>query len=258
MMKIYNLLGFIISFILAFVCYFSTSNIFIGAGVLVGSVAFYFIFIYKKILFNTILIVAPIMIKPAFTKRPPMSYKTNTTKIQECYIFLNNFLVSLSIKGSISAAIESTMTSVSDEFLEYMESISELTPEEKLLYLNKYFNLHTYQIFVDVVFLWLEEGGDILNMSSHITNEMREIQEYVTYSKSVSRRKAVEISTLWLFSLAIVIALKFSLNDYYSSLLKKPIFIGAVILLAMLVLLSLYILVSRVTNLEVRRSNQNG
>ena len=236
MMKIYNLLGFIISFILAFVCYFSTSNIFIGAGVLVGSVAFYFIFIYKKIL----------------------SYKTNTTKIQECYIFLNNFLVSLSIKGSISAAIESTMTSVSDEFLEYMESISELTPEEKLLYLNKYFNLHTYQIFVDVVFLWLEEGGDILNMSSHITNEMREIQEYVTYSKSVSRRKAVEISTLWLFSLAIVIALKFSLNDYYSSLLKKPIFIGAVILLAMLVLLSLYILVSRVTNLEVRRSNQNG
>lgn len=234
-MKLYNTLGFIISIVLTFVCYFATSNIFVGIGVLVLSISFYFIFLYKKL----------------------NAHNSNTRKIHECYLFINNYLVTLSIKKSLVAAFDATRTSISDDFSEYITSIEEMNPQEKLLYLNKYFPFHIFQIFIDIIFLWQEEGGDILDMSSHITNEMREIKEYVTYSQSVGRRKTLEIGTLWFFSLTIVIALRLSLSDFYANLLKQPIFIGAIVGLAVLVLFSIYILVSRITNIEVRR-NYNG
>ena len=234
-MKLYNILGLIIVIALTFVCYFATSNIFVGIGVLVLSVTFYFVFIYKKL----------------------SAHNSNTRKIHECYLFINNFLITLSIKGSLNAAFDATRTSISDDYSEYIASIEEMNPQEKLLYLNKYFPYHIFQIFIDIVFLWQEEGGDILDMSSHITNEMREIKEYVTYCQSISRRKALEIGTLWFFSLAIVIALRLSLSDFYANLLKQPLFIGAVVGLAILVLFSIYILVLRITNIEVRR-NSNG
>lgn len=231
-MKLYNTLGIVIALVLTFVCYFATSNIFVGIGVFVSAVAFYFVFLYKKLL----------------------SHRSNTKKVHECYLFINNFLITLSIKGSLTAAFDATRTSISDEYSEFLASIEEMNPQEKLLYLNKYFPFHVFQIFTDVVFLWQEEGGDILDMSSHITNEIREIKEYVTYCQSISRRKSLEIGTLWFFSLAIVIALRLSLNDFYAGLLKQPLFIVAVVALAVLVLFSIYILVLRVTHLEIRRS----
>ena len=234
-MKLYNALGLVISLLLTFVCYFATSNIFVGIGVLILSVVFYFLFLYKKL----------------------FAHRINVQKIHECYLFINNFLITLSIKGSLNAAFDATRTSISDEYSEYVASIEEMTPQEKLLYLNKYFPYHIFQIFTDVVFLWQEEGGDILDMSSHITNEMREIKEYVTYCQSVSRRKALEIGTLWFFSLAIAIALRLSLSDFYGGLLKKPLFIAAIVALAILVLFSIYLLVMRITNIEIRRNNND-
>ena len=234
-MKIYNALGLVISLVLSFVCFFATSNIFVGVGVLVLCIAFYFALIYKKL----------------------SAHKTNTQKIHECYLFINNFLITLSIKGSLNAAFDATRTAISDDYSEYVASIEEMTPQERLLYLNKYFPFHIFQIFIDVVFLWQEEGGDILDMSAHITNEMREIKEYVTYCQSISKRKSLEIGTLWFLSLGIVIALRLSLNDFYAGLLKQPLFVVSVVALAILVLFSIYLLVLRVTHIEVRR-NYNG
>lgn len=232
-MKLFNLLGFVIGIILAFVCYFATSNIFIGVGVLLFYLIIYFLLFHKKIQYFLI----------------------NISKIQECYFFINNFLITLSIKGSLNAAFDATKTSISDEYKEYIESIDELNPQEKLLYLNKYFPYHIFQIFVDVVLLWLDEGGDILEMSSHITNEIREIKEYTTYCQSIGKRKALETFVLWFFTLAILVVLKLSLSSTYAEMLNQPVFLIAVILMAVLFIFSIYLLINKVTVLEIRRSD---
>ena len=230
-MKIYNFLGLVISFILAFVSFFATSNIFVGAGVLIACITFYFIFIYKKL----------------------TNHLSVLKKVHECYLFSNNFLVTLSIKQTLNASFEAVRTSVSDEFFEYLQSIDELNPQEKLLYLNKYFPFHSFQIFVEVILLWIEEGGDILQMSSHVINAIREMQEYASYCQSIDKRKGFEIATLWFFSLIIVIVLKFSLTGSYAEMLKQPIFIASVIGLVLLVLFSIYLFILKVTTLDIRR-----
>lgn len=230
-MKLFNTLGIVISAILGFISFFASSNVFIGAGVLVASLLFFFLVAYKKI----------------------QNHIQNVSKIHECYLFINNFLITLSIKESLNASLEATANSISDEFKEYMVSISDLNPQEKLLYLEKYYPFHIYRLFTDVVFLWLEEGGKILDMSSHITNEMRQIEEYVAYSQSISKRKTVEIGTLWLFSLAIIVVLRVVLTDTFLGLLKSPIYLISIPLLMGVFLLSLYLLILRVSKLEIRR-----
>ena len=233
-MKIYNLLGFVISILLAFVSYFATSNLIVGGGVLVGCIGFYFLLLYKKI----------------------DGHKTLVKKTHECFLFINNYLITLSIKGTLVSAFETTRTSISDDFMEFLSSIEDLKPREKLMYLSKYFPFHIYQIFTDIIFLWEEEGGDILAMASHISNEVREMEEYVGYCQSIGKRKAAELATLWFFSLTIVVVLRLSFSSTYSDLLKHPIFVGSIVLLVLMVLLTVYILLNRITHLEIRR-NEN-
>ena len=232
-MKFFNTLGLTICALIAFVSFYATSNVFIGAGVLVVAVVFYFLLAYKIL----------------------QKYIQKITKIHECYLFINNFLITISIKESLNAAFEATTNSISEEFCEYVLSIGDLNPQEKLLYLSKYFTFHIYRIFTDIVLLWQEEGGKILDMSSHITNEMREIEEYVTYCKSISKRKSLEIGTLWLFSLAIIVVLRLSLSDIFTGLLTNPIYLASVPALMLVFLFSMYLLLQRVTKLEIRGSN---
>ena len=231
-MRVFNTLGLALSIILGFVSFYATSNVFIGGGVLIVAIVFYFLIAYK-ILHEHLL-------------------KMN--RIHECYLFINNFLITLSIKESLNAAFEATTNSISEDFSEYVLSIGDLNPQEKLLYLSKYFTFHIYRIFVDIILLWQEEGGKILEMSSHITNEMREIEEYATYRKSISKRKSLERGTLWLFSLAIVVVLRLSLSDIFSGLLSSPIYLISVPALMLVFLFSMYLLIARVTKLEIRGS----
>lgn len=232
-MKFFNTLGIIVSALIGFVSFFATSNVFIGGGVLIVGIMFYFLVSYKML----------------------QKYIIKLNRIHECYLFINNFLITLSIKDSLNAALESTTSSISEEFCEYVLSVGDLNPQEKLLYLSKYFTFHIYRIFADIVLLWQEEGGKILDMSSHITNEMREIEEYVTYCKSISKRKSLEIGTLWLFSLAIVVVLRLSLSDIFEGLLKNPIYLISVPALMLVFLFSMYLLLVRVTKLEIRGSD---
>ena len=229
-MKIYNLLGLIISIVLGFISYFATSNVYIGGGVLVACVLFYFLFVYNSM----------------------RKYIDKSRRIHECYLFTNNFLITLSIKESLNASFDATKTSISDDFCAYLESIRDLNPQEKLDYLRRYFPFHIFSLFVDIINLWVDEGGRILDMSSHITNELRELEEYLVFSRSVNKRKSFEIATLWAFSLVIIVVLKFVLSDYYSSMLQHPVFMISIGLFVFVILFSVYLLVQRVTKIEVR------
>lgn len=232
-MKNFILISFLINLILGLISFFVTENIFIGGSIFIVSLIFLLTIINKKLI----------------------NYKKEVNRIHECYLFINNFLITLSIKESLNSAFETVETSVSEEFYDFLKSIDELNPQEKLIYLNKYFPFHVYQIFVDIVNVWVDEGGNILEMSNHIIDEIRQIEEYVSFSQSISRRKIIEASSLWLFSLLVVVVLKISLNSSFSLILKQPVFIISTIFTCILFLATTYLAVNKMTKLEIRRSN---
>ena len=228
-------LGLILGVIFAVIAFISTNTIWVALAVM-GLTIIYFLFI----------------VNPTFKKM-----QDKTTRFHECYRFINTFIISLSIKGATKGTLETTVSSMSESFKKEYELLLDMSEGEKIHYLHKYFNFHIYQLFTDLFDLWEEEGGNILDMSTHLINECRLVEEYINECSSISKKKIGEFSILWTFSLIILVVLRFSLSTFYTMLTKQMFFQVSIIGIFAFLLVSIHIFLSKVSKIEIDRSGDN-
>lgn len=181
-------------------------------------------------------------------RRQKDKYQEKTRRYHQCFRFINTYLTSLSIKGSLSYARESSYNISDDKVKEVMDSIKELDEEEQLSYLSKYFKFDLYRLFVDTVTLWNEQGGDILKMSERLINKVRLKEEYLLNCESMHKSRIVEFSILWSITLIILASLRFALSQFYSKVVKTPFYQIAVVVIFLFILVSIYVLTKRISN----------
>ncbi|MCR5505849.1 MAG: hypothetical protein K6F07_02510 [Bacilli bacterium] len=229
-MNIAIIIGTIISLIFGVVTYVSTSNL------IATAVSFAISFIY-------FLAIAGQMIK---------KYQLKINRYHECYQFCNTFLVSLSIKGAIKSAIDSTMETMPSNFKKKTMGMEEFNEEEKLQFLAQYFKFNTYGLFLNIVNLWSEQGGDILDMASHLINETRLTEEYIVESNRLAIKHVLEFAILWVFSLVILVVLRFALSQFYEKMIRQAYFPFAVVGILMFALATIHVAIVRMCRLEIR------
>lgn len=225
---------------------------FLLIGVIVSFAFAGLIFIASENVISTISIfMITLLFFVLLIKRQIDKYQEKTRRYHQCYQFINSYLISLSIKGSLSAARESSYGTADKGTREVIDSIKDLDEEEKLSYLSKYFKFDLYQLFVDTIKVWSEQGGDILTMSQYLINQVRLKEEYLLYCESVHRSKLIEFFVLWGITLTILTSLRFSLSQFYTRIIHAMFFQIAVVVLFLFVLLSIYLMVSRITNVTL-------
>ena len=176
-------------------------------------------------------------------------YRQKTHRYHQCYQFINTYLISLSIKGSMTAALESGYNTADSGTKEIIDSIKEMDEEEKLSYLNKYFRFDLYRLFLDTVNLWNEQGGDILAMSQYLMNQVRLKEEYILWCESSHRSKLIEFSVLWAIALMILAALRFALSQFFGYIVKTLFYQIAVVVIFLFVIVSIYVMTNRITSI---------
>ncbi len=224
------LLFIVIGLVAATTTYISLDNVFYAIGVL----AVYIL--------TGIFVFNPILNKHSIKVR----------KYHECYHFINNFVIALSIKKSISGSLESTVNSMPSEFVDIYSGLESMNDKEKLNYLQTYFPFHVFHLFLQIVDLWEENGGDILRMSKYLIAETRYNEEYITKAESMSTHKYVEIGILWAFCALIVVILRFSLKEFYDKIKTQTLFIIAILVLFVFILFTIYLLIMKATNLSLK------
>ena len=225
---------------------------FLLLGVLVSFAFAGLIFIASENFISTISIfLISLLFFVLLIKRRIDKYQEKTRRYHQCYQFINSYLISLSIKGSLSAARESSYGTADKGTREVIDSIKDLDEEEKLSYLSKYFKFDLYHLFVDTIKVWREQGGDILTMSQYLINKVRLKEEYLLFCESVHRSKLVEFFVLWGITLTILTSLRFALSQFYTKIIHAMFFQIAVVVLFLFVLLSIYLMVSRITNVTL-------
>ena len=228
-MNIY-LAGLTCSIVFSGVAFVSTNNLIVT--ICVGLASFiYFFFIGSKVVKKT---------------------NVKIQRFHECYYFINNFIVSLSIKGSVKNALESASNYVSNELDSVLNGIKDLSELEKVRYLQKYFKFHLYALFVDLLYVYIDEGGDILKMSNYLINQSRITEEYIIKASQMNKRKIFEFITLWIFSLIILIVLRFALSQFYSFLVKQIFYQIGVGVIFLFILFSIHILTIKINELDLR------
>ena len=171
----YLLVGIVVSFVLTGITFVATQNIFLAAPIFLVSIAFFVLVVNRKM-------------------------KKNQLKVHryhQCFHFINSFIISLNVKGSMSAAIQSGYETTDEDTKTIIDSIKELNEEEKITYLCKYFKFDLYRLFVDTINLWNEEGGDILKMSQYLINQVRLKEQYLLTCETIHRQKTIEFVVLW-------------------------------------------------------------
>lgn len=174
------------------------------------------------------------------------------------YQFINNYLVALSIQKSLDVAFEHSFATLDENFTEKVGDMGSLNSGEKIRYLGNYFPFHFYKLFIDLIDMWQEQGGDILKMSNYLTNQIAEINEYITICKQFTSKKIIEFVILWSFSLAIIVVLRFALSQFYSVLITNSLYQFGVIGIFVFSLFSCQILISKLTKLEIKGWDKNG
>ena len=169
-----------------------------------------------------------------------------------CYTFINSFIISLSTNSSLLSALDSTKLTMDKEYVTIIDGLTNLNEMERIDYLKRYYEFDIYYLFLSVVEIFVEQGGDILTLSYYLIEESRRNEDYLIKCENISRRKIVEFSLLWIFTLLIIIILRFSLNTFYHQITNLLLFQFAIVLLFMLLVASIHLLILKVSNTEIR------
>ncbi len=223
----------VVSLLIGILSYTASNNIIVGIACLAVSIIDF-------------LIIANRMIR---------KYSLKVNRFHECYHFINSFIVSLSIKKVTLSAYESAIATMPDDFLEKFDNLSGLSLKEKLDQLSKYFSFHAYSLFNDLVDMYEEQGGDILEMSHHLINDIRQTEDYLSTCSSIHKRSLTQFCILWMLTLGIMAFLRFALSSFFYMMAKQiyyPIGIGAIVLFC---LVSIHVALTRMTNVEIRGWN---
>lgn len=221
----------IISLIMAAASYIATDNYFMLGGVFI-------IYIVLSILFYI----------PRLT-----NFENQCQRFHECYHFISNFIISLSIKKAINAAFENVVLSMDKEFQEMIDRLNNMMEKEKIKYLgDSYFPFHIYKLFLQIIDLYEEEGGDILEMSKYLLQEARNSEEYISTCRNLAKHKYMEISWLWAATLLIIVLLRFTLKDFYVSIKNQPFFLISLGAIFVFIAFSIFLLIKRGTDAKLK------
>ena len=226
----------LISMVMAAASYLATDNYFMLGGVFVTYLALSLLFYIPRL----------------------TNFDKQCQRFHECYHFINNFIISLSIKKAINSALENVVLSMTQEFQEMMGRLDNMMEKEKLKYLaDSYFPFHVYKLFIQIIDLYEEEGGDILEMSKYLLQEARNNEEYITMCRSLASHKYIEISWLWGATVLIIVLLRFTLKDFYSSIKNQPFFLISLGVIFAFIAFSIFVLVKRGTETKLKGYHDN-
>jgi hypothetical protein len=228
-MKKIDILAIALSAIICLVAFLTSNNLFIALGVMVVYIAYYFLLARKKI-------------KVA---------KESFSKVHLCYNFINSFLITLSIKDSLEDAFDNGCKHSNQSFDNVLSQIKEMTINEKIKYLNKYFCFRVYHMFTNVIDIYAEQGGNVLKISESLMNESTKIEETMNSVEANSKKKLAEFAILWALAIAVILFMRFSLSEFYFKMLNSIIFIVLLCIFFLLILVSTHIFLMKYTKLPI-------
>ena len=167
-----------------------------------------------------------LMVALLYLARAITEFSSLGTKRHECYLFMHSYLVTLSVTNSLERAFEVASEPMGSEFHHLDDTLAAMGTQEKAEYLTCYFESDLYRMFLSLLRLYLERGGDVLRLSAELTAESSRVEEAAqSYGKS-ALAKGMSFAFLWLISLFIMVFVRFGLSSFFSSLSHNLVYLS--------------------------------
>ncbi len=235
-MSPYFIPGIVVDFLLALACYTASEN-WIVTGVVLA--------VYLLI---TLLGLVPMLDKYVDRKR----------RSHEAYRFINSYIISLSATHSYGLSFDSATEGATGKLKEVAEAIQEMDPLEKAKYMEDYFSTSIYTMFLRVLDLYANQGGDVLRLSGSLLEEVTRVEETNRQKEKTGSRNLLAYLLLWAVSTGIMVFLRFGLSSFFTSIKRSPVYLGCLTVYFLFMLVSLLIYGSFYTEIRVMEIFKKG
>lgn len=234
-MKKIDLIFIISSLVVAFTSYIATTSMYIPIGIFVIYILYYFVLIRKRI------------------KR----YLNKVEIVHACYHFINSFIITMSVKESLDEAYQNGIRVAPKSLLIETNAIENMTIIERINFLRSYFNLAIYKMFINIIALHQEQGGNILIISDSLIRECTRVEKTLSESTSIGNRHLVEFFVLWLLSFFILIFLRFAIAQFYNQMINSNLMIGLICGFYLIFLISVHLFLLKFTSISIKEDIEN-
>ena len=233
-MRKIRLIFIFIGIALAALCYLSTNSVLYAALLAVIFLIDYFLLMRKRF----------------------VHYFSLIERVHTSYHFINSFVITLSVKESLEEAYQNGIRINNARLNAETEQLTEMTIIERIKYLKGYFNLSIYLMFLNVIALYQDQGGNILSMSDNLLKECTRTERTLSETLSIGHKHLKEFITLWVMSIGILIFMRFSLKDFYITMLKSSLFGMLLFVFFIICIVSINLFVVAFTNLTVKEATK--
>lgn len=130
--------------------------------------------------------------------------------------FVSSFIVSLNVSNSLEYALENALEHANSKLKEELKLNSKVDVIDQLKNLEMYFNSIHYAVFINLIKMFQDTGGNILQMSEHYLPLIKKMQIISDQNVKLFKGKLIEFLTLWGFSFAIILFCRLGLHEFYS------------------------------------------
>lgn len=232
-MKKLDIAFILISLIMGLLCFISTNKIVFCILLIIFYVLDYFFILRKK--FD--------------------NYFSLIERVHTSYYFINSFIITLSVKESFEEAYQNGIRLNNPKLKAQTDELGKLNIYDRVKYLRQYFNLAIYKMFLNILDLYQDQGGNILNMSDNLIRECTRTEKMLSETKSIGYKHLKEFIFLWILSFGILLFMRFSIKDFYSIMLKNPIISPLIFMFFIVCLISINLFVNSFTNLTIKEDS---
>ena len=229
-----NIFFVVIGLMLGTLCYLTTNSILFASLILLIFVLDYFLLMRKRF----------------------VHYFSLIERVHTSYHFINSFVITLSVKESLEDAYQNGIRINNARLNAETEQLQEMTVIERIKYLKDYFNLSIYLMFLNVVDLYQDQGGNILTMSDNLIKECTRTEKTLSETITIGHRHLKEFITLWILSIAILLFMRFSLKDFYQTMLQGSFFSLLIFGFFLVCIISVNLFVVAFTDLTVKEASK--
>lgn len=223
----------ILTLIIALCCFITTNNIIFTVILIIIYLLYYYFILRKK-----------------FKK-----YYSIIERVHVCFYFINSFVISLSVKDSLEEAFDSGARINNKNFHDQIDELTNLNTIDRMKYLRSFFNLSLYRMFLNVLDLYQDQGGNILSMSENLISESTRTEKMLNETKSIGLKHFLEFIILWAIALGILLFMKFGLSEFYQKMSSITIFPILIFGFFLLLLISVHFFFGAFTDLTIKEDN---
>lgn len=169
---------------------------------------------------------------------------------QSGHSFINQFIIAVSVHTTLPAAFFQIQTNASKHLKAIFERLPTGGAIDHLTGLGNYFNTPLYQLFLDIINIYNDQGGLILTMSEYLLSQVRASQEQLIGYRSLIISKLTELIILWTIAAVITIVMRMSLADMYLMMVKDMTMLVFIAAFFLTILLSLHLFSNLISKLH--------